>query len=464
MKKTIFTIGYEIPWKSELAIDFSWKSSLMDADIVLFNPKFYGYEHYEQYLGKTLFSQTSSFSLYEDIKHWKKELHNFLTAWKTIFLLLTKKEEFYLHTWNKDFSWTGRNRVTTNLVELHNNYEILPIKLWLLTSATGKYIEFSWNNIFSDFYNNFYKNLEYELYIENSADAQIIFTGKDKTKILGAIYKVENWHIITLPYLKYNESEFTEYNEKQEEFWTDEWIRFWETLNNCLINIDKSLRQESTKTISPERISEKEFSIENATNIEKKIIANQSKINKIQDEIKNLTENLIEENKLKDLLFEQSTYLEDAVIKALQILWYEAENYNDGILELDQVIISPEGHRFIGECEGKNTKPINIDKFRQLLESLNADFARDDIKEKAFWILFGNPERLISPIQRTLDFTEKCLIGAKREKIALIKTTDLFKIVKYLKENNNEEYKKQCREAIYNGLWEVVIFPKLPIE
>ena len=45
--------------------------------------------------------------------------------------------------------------------------------------------------------------------------------------------------------------------------------------------------------------------------------------------------------------------------KALVILGYKAEIYDNGVLELDQIIVSPEGYRYIGECEGKNKKDID---------------------------------------------------------------------------------------------------------
>ena len=62
---------------------------------------------------------------------------------------------------------------------------------------------------------------------------------------------------------------------------------------------------------------------------------------------------------------------------------FKAENFDDGKLELDQVITSPEGVRFIGECEGKDNKQIDITKFRQLSDSLNEDFERENVNEKA---------------------------------------------------------------------------------
>jgi hypothetical protein len=76
--------------------------------------------------------------------------------------------------------------------------------------------------------------------------------------------------------------------------------------------------------------------------------------------------------------------------------------------------------------------------------------------------LFGNAESLIEPEKRKLDFTEKCRSGAEREKIALVRTIDLFAVAKYLNESNDENFAKSCRDAIHSGLGTVVQFPAVP--
>lgn len=462
MDKQIFTIGYEIPGHSEDYLDFSHKKSLMDADVVLISPELLS-PSYEEWVnfssGGGCYGITQSNKYVEQILHLKKEIEDFLKSGKNIFIFLSKKENFQLASGTT----SPRKGETSYSTYTKTNYDFLPVSIGTLVSASGKHIEFSGNSIFSDFYKKFEDNLEYQLYVEGIDNAQIIFTGKVKTKILGAIYKVRNGNIITLPYLKYDNNKFTKYNEKKDEsYWTDEAMKFGNNFVNCLLSIDQQLNQESEKTPTPKWSSQEEFSSKKAIKIEKDIQQNKTEIAKINSKNEKLNEELANENVLKDLLFEQGKPLENAVIKALQILGYEAENYNDGELELDQVISSPEKHRFIGECEGKDNKDVNITKFRQLLESLNADFARDDVEEKAFGILFGNPERLKDPKERTLDFTKKCKTGAEREKIALVKTVDLFIVVKYLNENKNENFKKACRKAILDGLGQIVEFPKIP--
>jgi len=70
---------------------------------------------------------------------------------------------------------------------------------------------------------------------------------------------------------------------------------------------------------------------------------------------------------------------------------------------------------------------------------------------------------MIEPIKRTLDFTAKCSSRANSTKIGLILTKDLFEIARYVDENNDQEFAKECREAIKNQLGQKVAFPAIPI-
>jgi hypothetical protein len=463
MSKQIFSINYEIPGHSDLYKDFTSKSSLMDADIVVFSPEDPG-SYYEEYQGKPSYDESRSFQYKEDIQHWKKELLNCLQSGRTVFLFLGEKKYFFLKTGTKEY----QAKVTINHVDQHDNYEFLPVNIGKVITAKGTNIEYTKNVLFSNFYKNFKSNLEYQVYLEDIASSTLLFTGKNKNKILGAMFKIGSGHLVVLPNLSYDEKKFIKYKTdkkgKETGSWTTEAIKFGDTLTGCLVEIDRGLTQVSTKTLPPAWVTEDCYILNEEQKIKDEIKRNNEEIKTIEQKNKLLQSKLQEEELFKDLLFEQGKPLELAVIKALEMLGFNAENFNDGELELDQVILGPEGYRYVGECEGKDNKDIDIDKFRQLLESMNADFAREEISEKAFGILFGNPQRLLNPKERTLDFTQKCKIGATREKIALVKTADLFKVSKFLKEKSDENFKKSCREAIHNGLGTVVKFPDVPVD
>ncbi|HCA09375.1 hypothetical protein [Chryseobacterium sp.] len=466
--KKITSIGIEIPSNGDNFIKLDSKRSLSESDIVIFSPSFDNsdYSTYESfsasqtYEGKKLYSKSSSAKIIEHSKHWKNEILHFVENGGTVFFILTKRENFYIYTGTKAFSGTGRNQKTTEHVSPFSNYNFISVKTIEFNSASGSFVS-PCNNLFIDFHKSFQNYLSYEIYLKGENLQNPIFTTKNKDRILGATIKVKKGCIIFLPNIDLDRKELIKYNPKtNQSIWTPEAIRIGKSFLNNIVEIDKILKKSTEKTPKPDWLKSDAFNLKNVLETEKLIQKNEVIINKKIQENEKLNLLQEEQESLKDLLFESGKLLENAVIKALTILGYKAENYDDGELELDQIILSPEGERFIGECEGKDTKDIDVTKFRQLLDGLNADYEKENINEKAYGLLFGNAQRLIAPDERTLSFTSKCLTGAKREKIGLIKTQDLFGICKIIQENNDSEYAAQCRKAISEQLGEIIIFPK----
>jgi hypothetical protein len=463
MAKSIVSIGYIIPGHDELEIDFRVNNSLMDADIILFSPTLPSYQHSQvnsgYFNGKVAYGDSGSFHLREDMTHWKKELRGALTAGKTVFYLLDEKVDFYLDTGQRSYSGTGRNQKTTVHFTPSDNYEIFPATIGVIHSAQGKEIISTGNPLFKEFFTYFKSYLSYKLYFEKVEKGTILFTGKDKNKIIGLHLPIDNGNLVLLPYIYYDIEEFMEEIQNRdgenEGYWTKKAIQFGKVLVSNLVKISDGLSEETEKTPMPLWAEDKQYKNSQELIIEERIEERYKQLALVQEEIEGLKLKLHEAQILKRLLYEQGKALEVSVTKALHLLGYKAENYNDGTLEIDQVILSPEGYRYIGECEGKDDKDIDISKFRQLMESMNADFHREEVSEKAFGILFGNP-------QRFKDFTQKCKIGAERERIALIKTQDLFIVASYLLENSDLDFQKACRDAIHNCLGKVVEFPNIP--
>lgn len=468
--KSIATIGYQIPGHSDQLVGFSSRTSLMDYDIIFFAPILPYYETSSAgdgyYQGKVCYGDSGSFKLKGDLEHWKSELTNALRAGKTVFFLLAEKDEFFVDTGQRSYSGTGRNRSTTINVAPGNNYQLLPVSIGSMYSGNGKQIEFTGLQPFKGFYDKFKGYLEYRLYLENIPQAEVVFTGKDKTKILGFALKVGSGSFIALPFIDYDEDKFTETKKdkkgEEKSYWTKDAIKFGSDLLEVILEIDAAYQSQLNKTPPPTWATDEKYLMKKEKEILEQIKQNEVSLKDLTNTNLQLQSDLEEEGLLKNLLYEQGRPLERAVSKALEILGFSAENYDDGELEMDQVILGPEKIRCIGECEGKDTKDINIDKLRQLVESMNADFYRDGVDERASGILFGNAQRLVEPDKRTLDFTDKCKKSAEREKIALVKTIDLYNAAKYLNENSNEVFQKLCRDAIYSGFGKIVEFPTIP--
>lgn len=463
MEKQIFTIGYTIPTFDKNHIDFYDGKSLMDADILLISPEVlsprgdYGWISFSA--GGGCYNAPTSSEYEEKISHLKKEVTDFLQSGKNVFVILTKKES-HLFSSGVSHPRKGENLHSTYT---KTNYDFLPINIGTLVSASGKNITFSGNSMFSDFYDKFKQHLEYQLYLENTTGAQILFTGKDKTKVLGAILKVKSGNLIVLPCINYNEKKFTEIKGKdKKEYWTKEATQFGKSLVKVFIDIDKALRKGGDKTPPPDWTSETDYQLAQEQILNNDVEKKTKEIEKLILQKNELLTKIDEEIKLRDLLFEKGKVLEGVITTALEILGYKAENYNDGNLELDHVITSPEGDRFIGEAEGKDTSAVNIDKFRQLAVNIQEDLQRDEVESPAIGILFGNGFRLTKPSDRSEQFTTKCITTAKSSNCALIRTTDLFRVAKYIKESENKVFAKSCRDIIKNSVGKIVDFPAIP--
>lgn len=463
MEKQIFTIGYTIPTFDENYVDFYDEQSLMDADILLISPD--SLEPRGDWVSFTIsdggcYNVAASKTYKQKISCLKKEVEDHLGSGKNVFMFLTKREEYSLA-----YSASLDKKVQGYSTETYSNYNFLPTNIGTLTSASGKQIEFSGNPLFSDFYEKFKKYLEYQLYIENQSGAQIVFTGKNKTKILGAIYKVKNGHLVVLPFIKYDEKKFTEYSGKgrgRKECWTNEATQFGKALVKAFVDIDKALHRGGDRTPPPDWTNETDFHLAQERVLKKEVEKKSKEIDNLILQKNELLTKIDQEVKLKDLLFEKGKILENAINIALEIMGYKAENYNDGNLELDHVITSPERDRFIGEAEGKDTTAINIDKFRQLATNIHEDLQREEVEEPAVGILFGNGFRLKKPSERAEQFTAKCINTAKSSNCILMRTIDLFRVAKYIKESKDKDFAKNCREAIKNSSGKIVEFPALP--
>lgn len=456
--KDIISIDYELFLDEVKLVDFETKHSLSDADIIICSPHINMNNGYSSnYRGKTSYNLDVSSKIKDFTIHWNREINSALEAGKNIFIFLDEKEQFYIDTGQRNTSGTGRNQKVTNIVENFDNYKILPFKIDVHNSKGEKIVAKS--NLIKTFIENFKNILSYKAYIESKdLEIQPLIYNKTQDKIISGIIKRKNGNIIILPFIEPHNEEF--YDEEDE--FTDEGYKHQRKILSTILEIDKTLSSDIERSPKPIWLVEEKYKLNKVEKLKLEIEGKIESIKKIEHEIESIETIKESEESLQDLIFETGKQLENAVIKALKILGFEADNFDNGVLELDQVIISPEKIRYIGECEGKDSKSIDISKFRQLQDSLNEDFQREEVDEKAFGLLFGNPFRNSKIEERQDYFTTKCLKGAERERIGLIRTTDLFFICKYLSEHKNEKFKKKCRQQIFNDLGKIINFPELP--
>lgn len=463
--KEVVGIGFIIPSKDDDYIALESLSSLADVDIAIFSPSirddYYNRASNSPYQGKTLFSESYSPKISEYVEHWKREFKTYLTRGGTLFVMLAKEDTYYAYTGTKETSGTGMNARVTNHVSPVSNYSFLSFNVSAHNSEGTKVVPKS--NMVTDLYDKFKDLVSYEIYVDSDRIQEIYFTTKSGDRVLGGLTRVGEGSIVFLPKIDFDipEHYMDTDDDESDETWNEKALQRGLAFKNCIVAIDKALRNGKEKSIKPEWVDSSMFKLKSAEIIKNRINKLKQEIDDRCNRIEKLDAEYEEHNSIQDLLYETGKPLENAVIKALKILGYAAENFNNGDLELDQVITSPDGDRYIGECEGKDNKDIDITKFRQLQDHLNADFEREEVSEKAYGLLIGNPQRLIEPSKRTLDFTAKCKTSAAREKLGLIKTVDLFNACRVIIENkNSNDYAQGCRDAIKNQLGGIVSFPE----
>ncbi len=195
--------------------------------------------------------------------------------------------------------------------------------------------------------------------------------------------------------------------------------------------------------------------------IKKEIATTETAIRKLNAKIVQKEALLRDSDSILNLLFETGRELERAILQALTILGFEAENYTDGQSEFDALFSSAEGN-FLGEAEGKDKKAINVNKISQLERNIQEDFEREEVHEYAKGVLFGNAYRFTPVDERPDFFTEKCVTAAKRLKVALVRTPDLFSVCRFLIEADAPDFAAECRKKILHADGEIVQFPIVP--
>lgn len=456
--RTIFSVGLQLPGNAAEYVSFWSNQSLLDADIIVYSPGFnIEPDHVSYYRGKLSLGESGSFRLREQLSHWRTELKTAFEAGKTIFVYLQTPETVFVQTGQKEHSGTGRNRKTTNFVEPASSYSAIPIEL-SVHARSGERVRPATDLTFlATYWDQFGDVSPYLATISGEFTDEFIKTQCGDLTVAAAI-RGKSGAMIFLPPFTYDDREFIELDDKH---WTKTAIQFGHRLSASLLSVSDALKADSQITPPPEWTASPSLRVPKENELEVRIEEKTERIEELNNEKIELVKELSQIGELRRLLFEKGKPLEEIILFSLRQLGFSAEGFDDGESEFDAVFTSAEG-RFLGEAEGKDKRAVNIAKITQLERNLQEDFARDEVADFAKGVLFGNGFRLKPPADRTDVFTEKCCIAAKRLRIALVFTPDLFDPVRYLISNADPGYAEKCRIAIFKTEGEIVSFPNVP--
>ena len=463
MARTILSVGFEVPGGAIEQVDLLSGRSLLDADIIIFAPEVpYTYES-DTYLGKTCLSDDSSFRAREALSHWRRELAAAVDAGKLVFILLESPEEVYAATGKLEYSGTGRNARKTRIVDKLRAYDALPSSYRYQAASGREMVLAPEARYFATYWSEFGPFSKYEVYLEGELPEVLVRT-KTGNRVVGVCVRKGRGAALFVPALDLENQPFVETKKvgtTEEVHWTKDAEIFGRKFSSSLVALADALASEGSVTPAPAWTQDDAFRLPQEGEIKRDIEDLTAQLVKLEEQRRALEDRLSDAGSLRSLLYEQGKPLEHAVLAALDLFGFKAKPFKEDGSEFDAVFTSEEG-RFIGEVEGKDNKPINIDKFSQLERNLNEDFAREGVKEFAKGVLFGNAFRLRPISEREDPFTEKCRTAANRLGVALVNTHDVFAPARYLKAQSDTAYAKACREAIFGTAGALVAFPKPP--
>ncbi|MCP6727517.1 MAG: hypothetical protein KJI69_05915 [Patescibacteria group bacterium] len=463
-KKRIITLGIEIPGSDAKHVGLDSEISLLDYDVIIIDPviyEFYGYR-YEDYQGKPCLDDTNSFRLKEHLEHWRREIFEAIRAGKNVFFFLNEKQEVFIATGEKSFSGTGRNRQTIRHVTLISNYAIVPDGISVTNSKGSTMALVGKDCVLAPYWSSVGEISEFRVLLDEE-DLKPIVQTKTGGKTVGAVLRYENagGSLILLPYIDFQIEKYTYENEEDGEmYWNDEAIAFGKKLIGSICAVDEAIKSSTGLSPIPDWLRQDMYLLPNERKIRNRLAGIMSKMEDLQKQKEKCEQEIAEESILKRLIYENGKPLESAVHIALELIGFNVSRFENAESEFDVVFESKEG-RLIGEVEGKDNKPINISKLRQLEMNIHEDFARDDVEKMAKGVLIGNAYRLQEPGERGDFFTDKCLTASARNSIALISSLDLFYVAKYLSGNSDKQFAKKCRQTIFSTIG-LIILPDIP--
>ncbi len=435
-KEEIFCVGKKIPGYDNQYVPFYSNQSLLDADIVLFEPNLENIASDLNIKPDDLHSNTINVinQMRPFLHNWQNKLQDAFYSGKTIFIYL------------------GQHVFIQSQLHHFSSYECLPINLHSIKAETGKKMKLTKDGHFLASYWKAMQNFShYEIHYDScdpiyndlqNKNFPLMITNSGNRCVASWI-KRGRGHIILLPALDLKNSDQGK------------------ALIKNLVQIHRVLRSGTTRTPEPDWCKSMNFILEGEKRLLCRIAEIEKETLKLNEELDSSIQELEKQTLPRALLYETGKTLESAVIDAIETFGFKAKRYSDSESDFDIVFESAEG-RCLGEVEGKDNKSIDINKFQQLERHINEDFNRPEISKHAKGVLFGNPFRLTEPGNRGRPFTDKVHQAAKRTGTALVHTPEMFPLVKYLKCKSDPSLAKHVREAIVETKGEMVKFPDVP--
>lgn len=365
-RKRIFSVGVSLPGEEFEYVEFDSNQTLLDADIVLFEPTLgsvstehdYSVGGSRLYAGVPVLTEQSSFVAKKQIDHWRSEIVAAVDAGRLVIVFLAKPVERYRYTGDVNYSGTGKSRVGSRVVVPISSYGAVPIlRKAIPKSGTSVRLEKD-GSYLATYWSDFSDHSSYEVEIEGEF-SKVLLRSSAGNRVVGAATHRKAGTLLFLPPVRYDEELFLrdaeEGEDEHESYWTEDGLKFGKRLMAAIVGLADTLKASSQMTAPPAWSLVPEYRLGAESKIDANITALSAEVDRLQAERALLERQLANSGELRALLFEQGKPLERVVSEVMKLFGFEAQPFADGNSEFDVVFASGEG-RCLGEVEGKDNR------------------------------------------------------------------------------------------------------------
>ena len=254
-KRRIFAVGLSLPGDQFEQIAFDSDRTLSDADIIVFQPTLGDchneYARGENTLcdGKPVLTEESSYTTYQHVLHWRREIIEAVKAGKLVVVYLVKPDERVRYTGETTHSDTGKSRVAKRAVAAISSYHAVP-NVRSATLKTGSEVVLREEGAFlSPYWRATAEFSAHEVELEGDFSSVVLAT-RPGTRIVGAAKKA-NGMLLLLPPLHLDQKRFIRWVDDDQSDWSTDAQQFGKKLASLLAGIADDLKNVDAKSPPP---------------------------------------------------------------------------------------------------------------------------------------------------------------------------------------------------------------------
>src|SRR5215471_19162476 len=243
-KRRIFTVGFQLPGDEFEYVRFDSNQTLLDADIILFEPTLKRNTNVVFADNKPILPVSSV----KQVHHWRQEMIEAPDAGKLVIVYLTQPLDWYRFT---DQTGPSDTSGVAHTITKISSYEAVPF-LEIVRSKSDKNIRLEKDATYlRPYWTDFSGYSQYEVEIVGDF-TRVLLKSRAGNKTVGAAIHSSNGAILFLPPLKHKNNNLFSYSSKTgRNDWAEEGFQFGKRLVATLANLAKNLRK-SVQSIPPQ--------------------------------------------------------------------------------------------------------------------------------------------------------------------------------------------------------------------